>query len=79
MMFTTLNLRHTRKAFVAFVGALALLGASVSAMAQSVVVQGNKRVDADTIRSYVADQSPEAAKKDLLQTFRLPYAIKTAS
>ena len=68
MMFTTLNLRHTRKALVAFVGALALLGASVSAMAQSVVVQGNKRVDADTIRSYVADQSPEAAKKDLLQT-----------
>jgi len=68
MNFTPLNLRQTRKAVTAFVGALAFLGASVSAMAQSVVVQGNKRVDADTIRSYVADQSPEAAKKDLLQT-----------
>ena len=61
MNFTPLNLRQTRKAVTAFVGALAFLGASVSAMAQSVVVQGNKRVDADTIRSYVADQSPEAA------------------
>ena len=68
MMFTTLNFLHARKALTAVVAAMALLGASVSAMAQSVVVQGNKRVDADTIRSYVSDQSPEAAKKDLMQT-----------
>ena len=68
MMSTTLDLRRSRKALTGFLAGLALLGASVSAMAQSVVVQGNKRVDADTIRSYVTEQSPEAAKRDLLQT-----------
>ena len=68
MMSTTLVLRRTRKTLTGLLTGLALLGASVSAMAQSVVVQGNKRVDTDTIRSYVSDQAPEAAKRDLLQT-----------
>ena len=68
MMSTTLDLRRSCKALTGFLAGLALLGASVSAMAQAVVVQGNKRVDTDTIRSYVSEQSPEAAKRDLLQT-----------
>jgi outer membrane protein insertion porin family len=38
------------------------------ALAQSVVVQGNKRVETDTIRSYVVGVNPEQAQKDLLAT-----------
>ena len=49
MNFTPLNLRQTRKAVTAFVGALAFLGASVSAMAQSVVVQGNKKLKTEVL------------------------------
>ncbi|MGU3360152.1 outer membrane protein assembly factor BamA [Methylobacterium sp. M6A4_1b] len=40
-----------------------------TAQAQQIVVQGNKRVDADTIRSYVtgtASGSPEEARRNLL-------------
>ena len=42
-----------------------------AAQAQQIVVQGNKRVDADTIRSYVtgtASGSPEEARRNLLAT-----------
>jgi outer membrane protein insertion porin family len=48
----------------------ALLGAS-AALAQNVVVQGNSRVDSETIRSYVtgtASGSPEEARRNLLAT-----------
>ncbi|MFC5555178.1 outer membrane protein assembly factor BamA [Methylobacterium iners] len=42
-----------------------------TAQAQQIVVQGNKRVDSDTIRSYVtgtASGSPEEARRNLLAT-----------
>lgn len=57
-----------RKALLATAGVLAFIGSSISAYAQSVVVQGNRRVETETIRSYVTEQSPEQAKKDLMQT-----------
>ncbi|NBS00935.1 MAG: outer membrane protein assembly factor BamA, partial [Rhizobiales bacterium] len=47
---------------------MAFFGSSIAAYAQSVVVQGNKRVETETIRSYVTDQSPDQAKRDLMQT-----------
>ena len=47
-----------RQAILATAGILAFFGSSIAAYAQSVVVQGNKRVETETIRSYVTDQSP---------------------
>ncbi|WP_232630702.1 outer membrane protein assembly factor BamA [Methylobacterium sp. Leaf118] len=47
-----------------------ILGGAV-AQAQQIVVEGNRRVDADTIRSYVtgtASGSPEEARRNLLST-----------
>ncbi len=41
---------------------------SAQAQAQSVVVQGNRRVDAETIRSYAQGQSAAQARQDLLNT-----------
>ena len=57
-----------RQAILATAGILAFFGSSIAAYAQSVVVQGNKRVETETIRSYVTDQSPDQAKRDLMQT-----------
>ena len=57
-----------RQAILATAGILAFFGSSIASYAQSVVVQGNKRVETETIRSYVTDQAPDQAKKDLLQT-----------
>jgi outer membrane protein insertion porin family len=48
--------------------ALALLLTCGAAMAQSVVVQGNRRVSTDTIRSYASDQPAAEVQKDLMQT-----------
>lgn len=49
--------------------ALAILAASVSVgYAANVVVEGNSRVETTTILSYVQDQTPEAAKRDLMAT-----------
>lgn len=48
--------------------ALALLLTSGAALAQSVVVQGNRRVSTDTIRSYASDQPAAEVQKDLMQT-----------
>ncbi len=45
-----------------------LLSGSYAAMAQSVVVQGNRRVEAATIRAYVADGNLEQARRDLMAT-----------
>ena len=44
------------------------IGTAVPGHAESIVVQGNSRIDATTIQSYVTGQTPEAAKKDLLAT-----------
>jgi outer membrane protein insertion porin family len=38
------------------------------AFAQTVIVQGNQRVETDTIRSYVTGVNPEQAQKDLVAT-----------
>lgn len=49
--------------------ALVILAASVSVgYAANVVVEGNSRVETTTILSYVQDQTPEAAKRDLMAT-----------
>ncbi|MCP8938211.1 outer membrane protein assembly factor BamA [Alsobacter sp. SYSU M60028] len=48
------------------VGLLVAMGAP--AFAQSIVVQGNQRVDAATIRSYAQGSSPEQIRQDLLAT-----------
>ncbi len=49
--------------------ALAIIAASVSVgYAANVVVEGNSRVETTTILSYVQDQAPEAAKRDLMAT-----------
>ncbi len=57
-----------RSMFAAGLGIAALLVGAATALAQSVVVQGNKRVEAETIRSYVTGQSPEEARRDLIAT-----------
>ncbi len=57
-----------RTALSAAFGMAALLAGTAAALAQSVVVQGNKRVETETIRSYVTGQSPEEARRDLVAT-----------
>jgi outer membrane protein insertion porin family len=60
----TALLKHGRNATLA----LAFLLSSGVAFAQSVVVQGNKRVSTDTIRSYAVDQPAAEVQKELMQT-----------
>ena len=51
--------------------AAGLVLGGVAAQAQQIVVEGNRRVDSDTIRSYVtgtASGSPEEARRNLLST-----------
>lgn len=48
--------------------AVALAFSSVAALAQNVVVQGNRRVDAETIRSYAGSGDPQAIRQQLLGT-----------
>ena len=60
----TALLKFGRTATLAF----ALLFSTGAAFAQSVVVQGNKRVSTDTIRSYVVDQPAAEVQKELMQT-----------
>lgn len=60
--------RSSRRNMSVLVGTAALLASSASVLAQSVTVQGNRRVESETIRSYVTGQSPEEAKRDLLNT-----------
>lgn len=44
-----------------------LVAGTSAGLAQAVVVQGNRRVEADTIRSYVAG-NPDQARRDLMAT-----------
>jgi len=44
------------------------IGSVVPGHAETITVQGNSRIDATTIQSYVTGQTPEMAKKDLLAT-----------
>ena len=52
---------------VAVIGFLSLAGLTV-AHAETIVVEGNVRVDKTTIQSYVTGQPLDAAKKDLMAT-----------
>ncbi|RVU17131.1 outer membrane protein assembly factor BamA [Methylobacterium oryzihabitans] len=53
---------------VSATGAIVMAAAMVAgaAQAQQIVVQGNSRIDADTVRSYVTGVSPEEARRNLL-------------
>jgi outer membrane protein insertion porin family len=53
--------------FALTVGLVLMAGMS-AAQAQSVVVHGNQRMDAETIRSYVQGKSPDEARQALLAT-----------
>ncbi|MBK3397050.1 MULTISPECIES: outer membrane protein assembly factor BamA [Methylobacterium] len=44
----------------------ATIAASGSAFAQQIVVQGNSRIDPDTVRSYVVGVSPEEGRRNLI-------------
>jgi outer membrane protein insertion porin family len=59
-----------RYAFMAVAAILTLFAAGAQAFAQEVVVEGNRRVDTETVRSYVtgAGGSAEEARRSLLQT-----------
>lgn len=48
--------------------ALALALSGTAALAQAVVVQGNRRVDSATIRSYTASGDPQTIRQELLAT-----------
>ncbi|HEX8416022.1 MAG TPA: outer membrane protein assembly factor BamA, partial [Methylobacterium sp.] len=61
--------KSAEQTIVLVAAAAAGLVLSTAAQAQQIVVQGNRRVDADTIRSYVtgtASGSPEEARRNLL-------------
>ena len=69
MMFTTKRSRSAAmRAGVALASTVAGLAAAGSALAQEVVVQGNRRVDVETVRSYVVGGagSLEEARRALL-------------
>ena len=69
MAFETHGLRrHVSALRQTAVSAALLIAMGAPVMAQSVVVQGNRRVDTETIRSYVSGQSAEVARRDLLAT-----------
>ena len=50
------------------VGLAMIVALTAQAYAQSIVVQGNRRVDSETIRSYVQGQSAAQARADLVAT-----------
>lgn len=61
--------RRSMRALKGSAVGLALLTAlGTAAQAETIVVQGNRRVDTDTIKSYVTGASPEQASKELLAT-----------
>ncbi|MFZ4530261.1 MAG: outer membrane protein assembly factor BamA [Alsobacter sp.] len=69
MAFETHGLRrHVSALRQTAVSAALLIALGAPVMAQSVVVQGNRRVDTETIRSYVSGQTAEVARRDLLAT-----------
>jgi outer membrane protein insertion porin family len=55
-----------RKRVLAAMGFLAL--SCIPVLAQNVVVEGNRRVETETIKSYVVGVSPEQAQRDLQAT-----------
>jgi len=69
-MMSTTTKRGRGTARNAAMAALAMVAAisAESALAQQVVIEGNRRVDAETIRSYVAGASTEEARRNLLAT-----------
>lgn len=70
-MTTKRRRKSAEQAIVLVAAAAAGLVLGGAAQAQQIVVQGNQRVDADTIRSYVtgtATGSPEEARRNLLAT-----------
>jgi outer membrane protein insertion porin family len=69
MMFESSAIRRSTRALKGTAAGLALLVALGSvARAETIVVQGNRRVDTETIKSYVTGTSPEQARKELLAT-----------
>ncbi|MCC5979399.1 MAG: outer membrane protein assembly factor BamA [Salinarimonas sp.] len=56
-----------KRTTVALAMAMAAFGVS-EAFAQQVIVEGNQRVDTDTIRSYVVGSSPDEARRNLVAT-----------
>jgi outer membrane protein insertion porin family len=69
-MISTTMKRGRGAAKTAAVAALAMVAtlSAGSALAQQVVIEGNRRVDAETIRSYVSGASTEEARRNLLAT-----------
>ena len=69
MSFANTLLAAARRFIVPVLAVMILsFGTVVPGHAETVVVQGNSRIDATTIQSYVTGQTSEAAKKDLLAT-----------
>lgn len=60
--------RSTASRSSAFVAAALIVAAAQAAYAQSVVVQGNRRVEAETIRSYVVGSDLRKIRSDLMAT-----------
>jgi outer membrane protein insertion porin family len=69
-MISTTMKRGRGAAKTAAVAALAMVAtrSAGSALAQQVGIEGNRRVDAETIRSYVSGASTEEARRNLLAT-----------
>ena len=68
-LFSLIRSLGLRAAFVGLMSLAAFsIAASSSARAETIIVEGNVRVDTTTIQSYVTGQSVETAKKDLLAT-----------
>lgn len=68
MMFESSAHRRSKRALKGSAAGLALLVALGSVAHAEIIVQGNRRVDTETIKSYVTGGSPEQARKDLLAT-----------
>ena len=69
MTFESSSWERSLRALKSAVGAVAFLAVMGSqAYAQNVVIQGNQRVDAATIRSYAQGSSGEQIRQDLLAT-----------
>ena len=63
--------KSAERAIVLVATAAGVILGAAAAQAQQIVVEGNRRVDSDTIRSYVtgtASGSPEEARRNLLST-----------
>ena len=68
MMFESSAHRRSTRALKGPAAGLALLVALGSVAHAEIVVQGNRRVDTETIKSYVTGGNAETARRDLLAT-----------